>query len=173
MGLLLPDNIPIAAVSLAALKHRGRCEKIPRFATRDAVVQFTGDPIDPVIVWASPKLRGYRGLWKAAHRMDTVDSLDSWGEGIDVDHVYPKSWARVKGMAMAYIRLFPVWAEVNRGAGAGREKSQLKDLRAMPKPLGDVVFADELQVLKIIGHPVGTADDPESIFLKKKRRRKI
>jgi hypothetical protein len=30
-----------------------------------------------------------------------------------------------------------------------------------------IVYAEELQVLKILGHPVGTADDPTAIFDKK------
>jgi hypothetical protein len=32
-----------------------------------------------------------------------------------------------------------------------------------------IVYAQELQVLKILGHPVGTACDPISIFDKKAR----
>jgi hypothetical protein len=67
-------------------------------------------------------------------------------------------------MEMAYVRLFPVWAEVNRSAGAGREKAALNDSFVNRVPIEGILYAMELQVLKIIGHPVGTASNPESIF---------
>ena len=65
---------------------------------------------------------------------------------------------------MAYVRLFPVWAEVNRSAGAGREKTALNNESAKLTPVEGIVYATELQVLKILGHPVGTASGPVSIF---------
>jgi hypothetical protein len=61
-----------------------------------------------------------------------------------------------------------VWAEINRSAGAGREKNALKAALMARRKLG-IVYAEELQVLKILGHPVGTANDPISIFDKKVR----
>lgn len=165
MSLLLPGNIPVAAISLAVLEAKGECKPIPGYDMRDALVQFADDPVDSILIWASPYLRGYRSVWRAAHqRYPAVDALDSWGEGIDVDHVYPKSWAKVPGMEMAYVRLFPVYLEVNRSAGAGREKAHLDELRIHPLPINDIMYANELQVLKIIGHPVGSSTRPESIF---------
>jgi hypothetical protein len=164
MGLRLPGNIPVAAASLGALLRRGRCEGLPKYRLSTALVQFTDDASDPVIVWASPNLRGYRAVWSAAHDLKAVDEIDTWGKGVDVDHVYPKSWATVAGMEMAYVRLFPAWGEVNRSAGAGREKSQLHELQLKPKRVGEIIYATELQVLKILGHPVGTASKPVSIF---------
>jgi hypothetical protein len=122
------------------------------------------DETDPFVVWAAPSLRSYRAVWNAAHRANLVDDLSVWGDNVDVDHVYPKSWAKLPGMEMAYLRLFPVWAEVNRSAGAGREKAAVNDGSVNVVPIEGIVYATELQVLKIIGHPVGTASDPVSIF---------
>jgi hypothetical protein len=170
MGLFCPGNIPIAVRSLAVLQGQGRAGEIPGYNIKTAVVLFTTDTTDEVTVWASPHLRGYRSVWRAAARMNAVDPLAAWGNGIDVDHLYPKSWAKVAGMEMAYVRLFPVWQEVNRSAGAGREKAFLAEIKAKPIRSADLVYADELQVLKIIGHPVGTATKPESIFSKRRKR---
>jgi hypothetical protein len=67
------------------------------------------------------------------------------------------------------VRLFPVWAEINRSAGGGREKEALR-IGLSPMRQKGIVFGDELQVLKILGHPVGTVSDPVSIFGVKRRR---
>jgi hypothetical protein len=160
MSLWLPDNIPVAAQSLAALEAKGAPQKIPGFSLSRALVLITDDEIDSVIVWAAPSLRSYRAVWNAAHRVNLVDDLSEWGDDVDVDHVYPKSWAKRHGPEIAYVRLFPAWAEVNRSAGASREKADT----TKPLIIEGIVFATELQVLKIIGHPVGTESDPESIF---------
>jgi hypothetical protein len=169
MALSLP-RIPVAARSLAVLEKRGVCKPIPHRDKTEAIVQLTKDKVDPVIVWASPTLKEYKSVWEAAHGMGVVEAIDTWGKGIDVDHVYPKSWATMKGMEMAYVRLFPAWSEINRSAGAGREKARLQELKAKPQKVDDVMFAEELQVLKIIGHPVGTTSDPERLFGTRKPR---
>jgi hypothetical protein len=69
------------------------------------------------------------------------------------------------------VRLFPVWAEINRSAGAGREKDALT-VGLIAKRKNGIVYAQELQVLKILGHPVGTAADPIIIFDKKGGKKK-
>jgi hypothetical protein len=51
----------------------------------------------------------------------------------------------------------------------GREKDALK-VRMIPTRKQGIVYAEELQVLKILGHPVGTASAPVSIFGTKRRR---
>jgi hypothetical protein len=66
-------------------------------------------------------------------------------------------------MEMEWVRLFPVWAEVNRSAG-GREKWLLDGYRSKPERLGKVVYAKELQILKLLGHPVGSHRDPSKVF---------
>ena len=165
MGLSLPGNIPVAAESYNALLALGS----PRFI-RDkthAVVIVTGDQTDPSIVWASPKLSSYRAVWAEASQMGLVDPAREWGDNVDIDHVFPKSWAGMAGLQ--YVRLFPVWSEINRSAGGGREKAMLHAGIA-PRTIGGIVFAEELQVLKILGHPVGTASDPVSIFRKRGKR---
>jgi len=58
----------------------------------------------------------------------------------------------------------PSGAEVNRSAGGGREKASLKDGVREARPVDGILYATELQVLKIIGHPVGTPSEPVSIF---------
>lgn len=88
---------------------------------------------------------------------------------MDIDHVFPKSWATLPGSNVKYVRLFPVWAEINRSAGAGREKGALKAGLIAKRKKG-IVYAQELQVLKILGHPVGTETDPISIFDKRGKR---
>src|SRR5690349_13162508 len=167
MSLILPGNIPVAAESLEALMKIGNL-----WVLRDksqALVLVTHDPSDPCIVWASPKLKDYRAVWDAAAALGFVDSATAWGEDVDIDHVFPKSWANLPGSNLKYVRLFPVWAEINRSAGAGREKDALKVGRIPTRKQG-IIFAQELQVLKILGHPVGAASDPVSIFGAKRRR---
>ena len=163
----LPGNIPVAAESIEALMKIGN-----PWALRDkpdALVLVTHDPSDPCIVWASPKLRSYRSVWATAAALGFVEPASEWGENVDIDHVLPKSWANLPGSNLKYVRLFPVWAEVNRSAGGGREKEALR-IGLSPNRRQGIVFGDELQVLKILGHPVGTASDPVSIFGVKRRR---
>jgi hypothetical protein len=167
MSLILPRNIPVAAESLAALGRIGS----PRILLRikaEALILVTKDPSDPYIVWASPKLKKHRSVWDIAAARGFVDAATEWGDSVDIDHVFPKSWANLPGSNLQYVRLFPVWAEINRSAGAGREKEALT-AGSIPKPRKGIVYAQELQVLKILGHPVGTACEPISIFDRKAR----
>lgn len=159
MSLILPGNIPVAAESFEALLKLGSPDVLRR--NHEAVVVVTNDPSDPVIVWASPELESYKSVWSAASRGGYVEDSSEWGDHTDIDHVFPKSWASSAGLA--YVRLFPVWAEINRSAGGGREKGALRGGVA-PRSKDGIVFAEELQVLKILGHPVGTVADPVSIF---------
>lgn len=167
MSLLLPGNIPVAAESLEALMKIGSPWVFR--SKSEALVLVVKDPIDPCIVWVAPKLRDYRAVWDGAAAGGFVQAASEWGENVDIDHVFPKSWANLPGSNLKYVRLFPVWAEINRSAGAGREKDMLKARLISKRKLG-IVYADELQVLKILGHPVGTATDPISIFGKKRKR---
>jgi hypothetical protein len=143
MSLWLPDNIPVAAQSLAALEAKGTPAKVPGYALSKALVLLTTDEIDPYIVWAAPSLRSYRSVWNAAYRANLADDLGDWGDGVDVDHVFPKSWAKHGELEIAYVRLFPVWAEVNRSAGAGREKTALNDHSMNLAPVEGILYATE------------------------------
>ncbi len=169
MSLILPEDIPVAAESLAALKRIGTPQMLGRRA--EALVLVTKDSTDPHIVWVSPNLKNYRSVWDMAAARGFVDAATEWGDNVDIDHVFPKSWANLPGSKLKYVRLFPVWAEINRSAGAGREKGALA-ARLTAKRKKGIVYAEELQVLKILGHPVGTADDPIAIFDKKSRTKK-
>jgi hypothetical protein len=141
----------------------------PLRGNSEAFAVITNDPTDPCVVWASPKLKSYRAVWDAAADRGLVDEASEWGPNVDIDHVFPKSWARTPGNNFRYVRLFPVWAEVNRSAGASREKGALS-LGVTPKRKQGIVYAQELQVLKILGHPVGTLNKPISIFGTKRKR---
>lgn len=56
---------------------------------------------------------------------------------------------------MAYVQLFPVWAEVNRSAEAGREKASLIDGSAKPLPVEGIGRAgDDLPASLLWGHPI-------------------
>jgi hypothetical protein len=108
-------------------------------------------------------------VWSEACAAGFVEAASEWGDNVDIDHVFPKSWAALPANNFEYVRLFPVWAEVNRSAGAGREKDGLKVGITTTRKQG-IVFAKELQVLKILGHEVGTASKPVSIFGVKRKR---
>ena len=167
MSLILPGNIPVAAESFEALLRIGS-----PWILRDrsqALVLVTNDASDPCIVWASPKLTSYRAVWNEASAAGFVEAASEWGDNVDIDHVFPKSWASLPNSKISYVRLFPVWAEVNRSAGGGREKDALKIGIPQTRMYG-IVFAQELQVLKILGHEVGTTSDPVRIFGVKRRR---
>jgi hypothetical protein len=165
MGLRLPGNIPVAAESLDALMRVGNPWMLR--AKFEALVLVTNDATDPCSVWASPELSNYRAIWKAASDGGFVEPAEERGDHVDIDHVFPRSWAMMPGNKLAYVRLFPVWAEINRSAGGGREKHGPGS--AAVRKAG-IVYAQELQVLKILGHPVGTVADPVSIFGAKRKR---
>jgi len=168
MSLVLPGNIPVAAESLEALMAIG-APWILR-SNYAALVIVTNDPGDPCIVWASPKLKGYRAVWDAAARAGFVEAASEWGDKVDIDHVFPKSWANSRGIDLKYVRLFPVWAEINRSAGASREKDALKR-GFIPKRRAGIVYAEELQVLKILGHPVLDNETGKHISIFSKMRK--
>jgi hypothetical protein len=45
----------------------------------------------------------------AAATAGFVDAATEWGDNVDIDHVFPKSWANLPGSNVKYVRLFPVW----------------------------------------------------------------
>ncbi len=159
--LTLPDKVPVAAESLDALREIAY--PWPLDESIQSLVTVSDDTSDPVIVWASPKVRRYRLVWEKAVDLGFVEAADTWGDNVDIDHVFPKSWANRPGSKIEFVRLFPVWAEINRSAGAGLEKKILNN-GVFPTVKSGIVFAEELQILKVLGHPVGTFDDPVQIF---------
>ena len=96
----------------------------PGYAEQIAVILENSDKDDPLSVWAAPSYKYYTKVWKSVSQWGWVDRVEDWGPHVDIDHVYPKSWALAQNLA--YVRLFPVWAEVNRSAGGGREKAALQ-----------------------------------------------
>lgn len=144
-------GIPVAAESYEAACGLGDTWELR--ANVGGLVIVTRDPSDPCIVFASPTVASYGGIWAKAAAMGFVDAAHDFGPRVDIDHVFPKSWALRGDRQLAYVRLFPVWGEVNRSAGAGPEKAALKTGISVRTKDG-IVFAEELQVLKMLGHPI-------------------
>lgn len=168
MSLFNPGNVPVAASSLAAVERTGKLLKIGRYEHADAFASRSGVPGDDVIVWVRPSLRDYKAVWHAAARMQLVDPADSIGDGVDIDHVFPKSWTRLPGYTVAYVRIFPVWSEVNRSAGGGRERCDPKAPGYVPNELAEgIYFATDLQLRKMLGHPVGSTTDRTEVFARR------
>jgi hypothetical protein len=90
MSLFLPGNIPVAAERLDDLLKAGN-PWILRHQSQ-ALVLVTNDRSDPCIVWASPRLRSYRAVWNDASAAGFVEEASEWGDNVDIDHVFPKSW---------------------------------------------------------------------------------
>lgn len=64
-----------------------------------------------------------------------------------------------------YVRLFPVWREVNRSAGGGRERLDPHTAGFKPHRMkSGIYFATDLQVRKMLNHPVGSSTDRTEIF---------
>ena len=106
--LMLPQGIPIAARDIEALQNLGTSIKLSSF-TDDLVCGLRPiDRQDEASVYVNPEFRNYIGAWNAAARTGIVDHRASWGKEVDIDHVYPGSWAGVSGMTMNWVRLFPV-----------------------------------------------------------------
>jgi hypothetical protein len=164
--------IAVAACSLEALKTLGEPHRLGRYTEDRAVVITTGTKGDTAQLWVSPGLSNYKAAWERAIELEAslfpkkdesnrcILPLEAtWGSNTDLDHLYAKSWAMRGPNQITHVRLFPVWAEVNRSAGAGREKAALKaglrqDIR------NGIIYAEDIQVMKIIGHPI--SDDFES-----------
>ena len=41
--------------------------------------------------------------------VDNANSIDTGSGTVDIDHVFPKSWTKLPGNEVEYVRLFPVW----------------------------------------------------------------
>jgi hypothetical protein len=162
MAITLPRGIAIAAADTTALDTLGTLMNVSSFGASEVLALWPRDRRDEPSVWVNPTFANYVGAWNAASREAIVDPRRDYGPGVDIDHVYPKSWAVVPGMQMEWVRIFPVWSEVNRSAGS-REKWLLQEYRSKPIKLGRIVFATELQILKLLGHPVGTTSNPERL----------
>jgi len=155
------DNFPIAVKDKSYLKRFGRMFDIAGLspATVVAFEDNNGGPSSRCI-WVIASYRAYRKAWEKAAQAKRVDGLKEFGVGFDIDHLYPRSWTEEVEISTWWLRLWPVFQEVNRSAGAGREKSTFH-AGGVARPKGGIIYADDLQWLKIIGHPVGTAANPE------------
>ena len=112
-------------------------------------------------IWAVATYAGYRSAWDKAHKIGYVDSLSEWGLDIDVDHLFPRSWAKHNRIETWWIRMHPVFAEVNRSAGGGRERA----VKSIEIPKDGIIYAVDMQLDKILSHPVGTVDNPETSYI--------
>lgn len=162
MALILPTDIPIATAESAFLAHFGQVQEISgirarnAFAFKETVSAFRS-------VWCRLEYRSYRSAWTKAAACGLVDPLSDWGSDIDLDHLIARRIARLNGFANWFIRLHPVYQEVNRSAGAGREKHGIETRMPWRQEDG-IIFAGELEILKVLGHPVGNRADPTILF---------
>ena len=168
MSLILPGNIPVAARDLADIENNAEIADIVGYDLADALASKTKAPYDEIIIWARPTLRGYKSVWRAAAHMglvDAVDSIDTGSGTVDIDHVFPKSWTSLPGYEVNYVRLFPIWREVNRSAGGGRERLDPHAPGFKPNRMkGGIYFATDFQLRKMLNHPVGSSKDRSEVF---------
>ncbi len=168
--LLLPDDVPVAVASRSCLTRFGTPFEIKGIdKTKACVLEETLDGTRSV--WCAIEYGNYRGAWEKAAEQKLVDAFSEYGPCIDADHLAARAVARKIEFKGWFLRIHPVFAEVNRSAGAGREKfaasSKTEAENLLGRRAGDVIFAGELQILKILGHPVGTAANPEIVFSKR------
>jgi hypothetical protein len=170
MSLLLPGNIPVAARSLTDIENNADIAHIVGYDPADALASKTKAPYDEIVIWARPTLRRYKAVWEAAAWMGLVDDVDITDMGdVDIDHVFPRSWAKLPCYDVAYVRLFPVFLEVNRSAGGGRERLDPRAPGFKPiKMQSGIYFATDLLLRKMLNLPVGTSKDHSEMF---RRRR--
>lgn len=160
----LPDDIAGAAVDFQALSSwANSLASIAGCESTRACVAIPRHVDEPACVWVDPRYQRYRAAWLLAQQQHLVEPISGIGEWVDVDHVVARSWAIKAGFG--WVRLFPVWAEVNRSAGGGRERTALQsgNPRQGLARRGGLIFAGELQLMKMMGHPVGTTAQPESL----------
>lgn len=114
-------------------------------------------------IWVAPELKDYRAVWMAASNFakdrttgeGLVPRMEDWGPAIDIDHLLPRSWALEMAGEVALLRIFPVFAEINRSWGAGPEKIALHEFRRgtrqLPRARNGVWRADTTIMKKILG----------------------
>lgn len=168
MSLMLPGNIPVAASSLADIRNCAEIADIAGYGLEDALASKTVAPYDEIVIWVRPTLRGYKGVWRSAVQMGLVDDesdIDHYGGTVDIDHVFPRSWAQLPEFHVSYVRIYPVWREVNRSAGGGRERRDPSSRGFKPNKMENgIYFASDLQLRKLLGHPVGSTKDRKAVF---------
>jgi hypothetical protein len=165
--ILLPDDVPVATADRRCLTRFGTVFDIKGIDPKNACVLVENSD-GTRSVWCAREYSGYRSACEKAAEQKLVDSFAEWGACIDADHVAARTVSSALKLNGWFLRIHPVFAEVNRSAGASREKiaarSRTKAKELLGRRTGDVIFANELQILKMIGHPVGTAANPEIIF---------
>jgi hypothetical protein len=150
------------------IKRNSEIADIVAYDLSDALASKTKAPYDEVVIWARPTLRGYKAVWRAAAGMGLVDeasSIDTGSGTVDIDHVFPKSWTKFPGREVQYVRLFPIWREVNRRAGGGRERLDPYAAGFKPNPIrAGIYYATDLQLRKMLNLPVGSTSDRTETF---------
>ena len=168
MSLFNPGNVPVAARTLADIERNSIIEEIPEYDLTDALKSKTIAPYDETIIWARPTLRKYKDVWQAASRkgwVEPLENIDTFTGTVDIDHVFPKSWTKLDIYLVSYVRIFPVWREVNRSAGGGRERLDPHAPDYIPNELREgIYYATDLQLRKMLNHPPGTTKDRSNLF---------
>ena len=137
----------IAAKSKSALAAIGEISPIGHRSI-ESTFQFKPYDGTPLQIWVHRSYGSYSAAWQSVFELP---------DDHQVDHVYPKSWAAIKGMKVAWIRVFPVASDVNTGAGRSWEKLWAGFYRRNPPPNGvpDIIYAEHYQILKILSEDVG------------------
>ena len=160
-GLKLP-RIPVAAESIDALKSIGRVTLVEKYPN-DALIfrPFKTKSDATKSVWCKASLKHYRKAYQAATDQDDSGELQpiKFGNGIlsdfvDVDHVYPKSWANQNKFSHYWIMMYPVMSEVNRSAGSSIEKRYFDSYSQGQKPAHGIIWALDYQIMKMLSHEV-------------------
>jgi hypothetical protein len=153
-------SFPAAETGTGNDERRGR---------EEALVLRTKDESEPNTVWASPALKKYKLVWERAAQAGLVDPASDWGESVQIDHVFSRKWVSLSTKHIAYVKLYPSRAEVNAGAGGGRERMAGRQDVTDGQWRGGIRYAGEVEILKMLCHPFGGFHDPEWLFAKRKR----
>lgn len=114
-------------------------------------------------LWVHPQVRNYKAAWLRAAELGLVPFVDAepilrregWTQhgDFDLDHVFPKSWALAASPPFEWVRLYPVDRVVNRLTGSRWEGPALRQYRTERRRWPRIVYANELQIAKMMGHP--------------------
>lgn len=165
-------RMAVAATSKSALHSLGRVLAIPGMKSMEEVVLVEPNKsldIGSYSIWCVPKYTQYRNAYIAAfdqYKNQTdpngtkfcewaFDISTSSENNMDLDHLYPKSWAIKAEHHDWWLRMHPVFFPVNRQAGASMEKCHAFEFQKGKEPANGIVYALSYQLLKLLQHPVG------------------
>ncbi|WP_290576792.1 hypothetical protein [Ketobacter sp.] len=152
----------VAAVDDGALRTVGYLAKVSGFEGDAVIVRPKVTKNDGVkTVWCKVSCDRYRDAYVAATGQKEGEGIQPLDDNnnvfaycADVDHVYPRSWARQNGYDDYWLMLYPVMGNVNRSAGASIEKNGFKHYSSRQVPAHGIIWAVDYQIMKMLNHPV-------------------